>query len=122
MGCAKGNQYREVEVSDVAQKHDSALSAQPVTTVPAGLDEANRPDAEELVVVVPQELLQHLTPASRGHLRARVEQLTTQVLGEGKAIEEGEHVGKGPPAITARQAANKRKSKGKRQKSKGKNF
>jgi hypothetical protein len=51
--------------------------------------------------VIPQELLQHLSPASRGHLRARVEQFTMQVLREGKATEESEHVGKGPPEVTA---------------------
>jgi hypothetical protein len=46
-------------------------------------------------------ILNHLTSNSKTHLEARIEQFTTQVITEAKAIEQREHVGKGPPEVTA---------------------
>lgn len=46
-------------------------------------------------------ILDHLTSNSKTHLEARIEQFTTQVITEAKAIEQREHVGKGPPEVTA---------------------
>lgn len=45
--------------------------------------------------------LEYLTVSSRTHLEGMVKSFTEQVVAEAKAIEQREHVGKGPPEVTA---------------------
>jgi hypothetical protein len=45
--------------------------------------------------------LDHLTGPSLIHLQTRLGEFTQQVLGESRSIERTEHVGSGPPEITA---------------------
>jgi hypothetical protein len=47
------------------------------------------------------EALDHLTLNSKTHLVGRIQDFTSQVIGEAKAIEQREHAGKGPPEVTA---------------------
>ena len=53
------------------------------------------------IAVEVKDGISNLTIASQSHLRTRLEEFAAQVLREAKSIEQAEHVGSGPPEITA---------------------
>lgn len=59
-------------------------------------------DSQKLdITLTDREALQHLTSPSIAHLKSRLGDFSAQVLREARMIERAEHVGSGPPEITA---------------------